>query len=167
MTTPTADQFDPSLRAAWHRPEELPPPEAWLTEPRGEAAQAQYAYLILKKHRARIGAGIERDELPASWWSFGRWLFYANVEPLLSDGGHSAMLKDLLAEIVRFTQAFSGEYFTDNLYVLLENILEEQKLSSLIRPLLPPEASARFDDLMERLWSDRDDARRRADEGYY
>jgi hypothetical protein len=165
MPIATADQFDPSLRAAFDAPEKLPPAQAWLAEPRSEAAQSQYAYLILKKHFARIGAEIEHDETPTSWWSFSRWLFCGNVERLLRDGSHSAMLRELLAETIGFTQAFSGEHFTYNLFVLLENMIESQKLRDLLKPLLPPQA--KMDEIMEHYWRDRDDARRRADEGYY
>ena len=165
MGSVTAAQFEPSLREAFEAPEELPPADEWLAKPRDEPARAQYAYLILKKHFARIGADIEHDEVPASWWSFSRWLFCGNVERLLREGGHSAMLKELIAETVGFTQVFSGEHFTYNLFVLLENIIESQKLRDLLKPLLPPQA--KIDEIMEHYWRDRDDARRRADEGYY
>lgn len=131
-----------------------------------EAARAQYAYLILKKHFARAGAEIKHDELPASWFGFV-WLFCVNIDELLRQGAHSAMLRELLAEVVRFTQAFSGKYFTDNLYELLKRTIESQKLCALLEPLLPPEARTRMDELKEMLWRERDDDRRRADEGYY
>ena len=52
MGSVTADQFDASLRAAFDEPQELPPAEAWLAEPRHGPTQAQYAYLILRKHFA-------------------------------------------------------------------------------------------------------------------
>jgi len=131
-----------------------------------EAVRAHDAYLILKKHFARAGVEIKHDELPTSWFSFS-WLFSMNIDQLLRRGDHSAMLKELLAEVVRFTQASSGQYFTDNLYELLKREIGSQKLSALIEPLLPPEARTRMDELKEMLWKEWDDDRRRADEGYY
>ena len=131
-----------------------------------EAARAKYAYLILKKHFARVGAEIKHDDLPTSWSGFA-WLFCLNVARLMREGSHSAMLKELLAEVVRFTQAFSGEYFTHYLYELLKSVIESQKSCALIEPLLPPEARTRIDELKEMLWKEWDDDRRRADEGYY
>ena len=131
-----------------------------------ESARAQHAYLILKKHLGRAGVAIKHDELPTSWFSFS-WLFYLNIGGLAREGSHAAMLKELLAELVRFTQAFSGQYFTDNLYELLKRVIEEQKLFARIEPLLPPEAQTRMEELKEMLWREWDDDRRRADEGYY
>ena len=131
-----------------------------------EAARAHHAYLILKKHFARAGVAIKHDELPGSWFSFS-WLLYLNIDELLRREGHASMLRDLLAELVRFTQAFSGEYFVSNLYELLKRVIEEQNLCALIEPLLPPEARTRMEELKEMLWRERDDDRRRADEGYY
>ena len=139
---------------------------AWLTEPRSEAVRAQYGYLILKKHLARIGAVIKHDDLPGSWSSL-RWLFYLNIDGLARHGGNTAMLRELLAELVCFTQAFSGEYFTDNLYELLKDVVEEHQLRALVVPLLPPEATARMSAMKEMLDREREDDRRRADEGYY
>jgi hypothetical protein len=160
------DQIDATLRAALDAPEQLPALETWAASARSEAARAQYGYIILKKHFARVGAEIKHDEMPASWFSFV-WLFDVNLDELLLQGSHSAMLKELLAEVVRLTQAFSGGYFTDNLYELLKRTIESQKLCALLEPLLPPEARTRMDELKEMLWRDRDDDRRRADEGYY
>ena len=131
-----------------------------------EAARAQQGYLMLKKHFARAGVEIKHDELPTSWFGFV-WLFNVNVDKLLRRGDHAAVLKELLAEVVQFTQAFSGKYFTDNLYELLKRLIEDQKPCALIEPLLPPEARTRMDELKEMLWKERDDDRRRADEGYY
>ena len=135
-------------------------------QPLDEAARAQHGYLILKKHFARVGVDIRHDELPTSWFGFV-WLFNVNIDELLRRGDHAAMLKELLAEVVQFTQAFSGKYFTDNLYELLKRLIEDQKPCALIEPLLPPEARTRMDELKEMLWRERDDDRRRADEGYY
>ena len=42
MAPATADEFSPSLRAAFDAPEALPSAETWLAAPRDEAAQAQY-----------------------------------------------------------------------------------------------------------------------------
>ena len=136
------------------------------TEERSEAARAQYAYLILKKHFARAGVEIKHDELPGSWFSFS-WLFYLNIDELARQGSYATMLRELLAELVGFTQASSGKYFTDNLYELLKRLIESQKVCALIEPLLPPEARTKMEELKEMLWKEWDDDRRRADEGYY
>ena len=160
------EQLDATLRAAWKSPEGLPPPETWLASARSEAAQAQYAYLLLKKHLARVDAVIKHDELPKSWFGFS-WLFYLNIDELARQGSHSAMLRELFAKVVRFTQAISAEYFVSNLYELMKNVIEERRLCSLVEPLLPPEASAKMDEMKEMLNREREDDRRRADEGYY
>jgi hypothetical protein len=160
------EQLDATLRAALDAPEQLPALETWAASARSEAARAQYGYLILRKHFARVGAEIKHDELPASWFGFV-WLFCVNLDRLLREGSHSAMLRELLAEEVRFTQAFSGKYFIDELYELLKRVIEDQKPCALLEPLLPPEARTRMDEMKEMLWRERDDDRRRADEGYY
>ena len=131
-----------------------------------ESARAQHAYLILKKHLGRAGVAIKHDVLPTSWFSFS-WLFYLNIGGLLRQRGHSEMLKELFAEVIHFTQAFSGQYFSDNLYELLKGLIEDPKSCALIEPLLPPEARTRMEELKEMLWREWDDNRRRADEGYY
>ena len=135
-------------------------------EQRSEMARAQHAYLILKKHLEHAGVEIKHDELPGSWFSFS-WLLYLNIDELARAGSHATMLRELLDELVRFTQASSGEHFTYNLYELLKRVIDERNLSALIEPLLPPEARARMEEMKEMLWKERDDDRRRADEGYY
>jgi hypothetical protein len=167
----TPQQLDESLRVAWNAPERLPDANAWLATARSEGARAQYGYLVLKKHLARAHTGIQHDELPATWFSFV-WLFNVNVDELLRQAGDSpkltAMLKELLAEVIRFTQAFSGQYFTDNLYELLKRLIEDGEAArARLEPVLPPDASAKMSDLIEMLWRERDDDRRRADEGFY
>ena len=167
----TPQQLDESLRVAWNAPESLPDAKTWLATARSEGARAQYGYLVLKKHLARVDTRMQHDELPASWFSFV-WLFNLNVDKLIRQAVDSpkltAMLKELLAEVIRFTQAFSGEYFTDNLYELLKRLIEDGEAArARLEPVLPSDALERMSDLIEMLWRERDDDRRRADEGYY
>ena len=137
-----------------------------MEQPLDEATRAHDAYRVLKKHFECAGVEIKHDQLPKSWFSFS-WLFYLNIDELARQGGHSEMLRELFAEVVGFTKASSGKYFTGSLYELLKRVIEEQKLCAVIEPLLPPEARARMDELKEMLWREWDDNRRRADEGYY
>ena len=166
MGTQDPDKLDPTLRAAWNAPEELPAAETWLAVTRSETARARYGYLILKKHLARIGAVKERHVLPATWAGFGFDL-YLNIDTLARDGSHSVMLRELLAEAVRFAQASSGEHFTWSLYEMLKAVIEERELFARIKPLLPSAALERMDELREMLHQEREDGRRRADEGFY
>src|SRR4029078_715242 len=73
-----------------------------------EAARAELAYAFLKKHFARAGVEIQRDKLPTSWFGF-TMLLCDNVEPLIRQGGHDAMLRGLFAEVIGLTAGFSGE----------------------------------------------------------
>ena len=160
------DELDATLRAAWSAPEALPAAETWLTVPRSETARAQYGYMIVRKHLARVGAVREHRVLPVTWAGFGFDL-YLNIDALAGDASHSAMLRELLAELVRFSQAASGEHFIWNLYEMLKQTIEERELLAQIKPLLPLAALERMDELREMLHQEREDDRRRADEGYY
>ena len=131
-----------------------------------EAAQAQYAFIILKKHFARAGAVIKHNDLPTSWFSFG-WLFYLNIGEFVRQGSHPTMLTELLAELVDFIRAFSGEYFTDNLFVLLEKFIEQDPPYSLLKPHLPAQALAKISEMKEMLRQRHEDYQRRLDEMYY
>jgi len=166
MGTQSPDELDPTLRAAWSAPEELPAAEAWLTMARSSTARAQYGYMIVRKHLARVGAVKDDHRLPVTWAGFGFDL-YVKIDTLSGDGSHCAMLKELLAELVRFSQAYSGEDFTWTLYEMLKPVIEERELLAQIKPLLPPAALERIDELREMLHQEREDDRRRADEGYY
>ena len=159
------DAIDSALAGAWDSPEDLPALQTWMAATRTEAAHAQYACLIVKKHFARAGVAM-RDEVPTSWFSFG-WDFYRNVDGLLRHAHHSTMLTALLAELVEFTRAFSGDYFTSNLLMLLDKFIEQDPPYSLIEPLLPAQARERLGEMKELLWQQWDDDRRRADQMYY
>ena len=128
-----------------------------------EAAQAQYAFIILKKHFARAGAVIKHGDLPTSWWSFGL-LFYLNISGFVRQGSHATMLTELLAELVDFIQAFSGEYFTANLYELLGRF---DPPYSRLEPYLPAPALAKIGEVQEMRRQEWEDYQRRCDEMYY
>ena len=137
-----------------------------MAEQIDETARAELAYAFLKKHFARAGVEIQRDKLPTSWFGF-TMLLCDNVEPLVRHGGHDAMLRGLFAEVIGLTAGFSGEYFAYNLYELLKSLIESHETRARLKPLLPPEAQAKMDEIVEMLHRDWEDARRRADEGYY
>lgn len=128
-----------------------------------EAAQASYAFTILKTHLARVGAVIKHGDLPTSWFSFGM-RFYDNISEFVWQGSHPKMLTELLAELVDFIQAFSGEYFTDNLYELLGRF---DPPHSWLKQYLPAPALAKIDEMQERRTQEWEDYQRRCDEMYY
>ncbi len=128
-----------------------------------EATQAQYAFIIMKKHFARAGAVIKHNDLPTSWFSFS-WLFYNNIVEFVRQGSHSTMLTELLAELVAFIQAFSGKYFTDNLYELLGRF---DPPHSWLEPYLPAPALSKISEMQERRRQEWEDYQRRCDEMYY
>lgn len=128
-----------------------------------EIEAAQYAYIILKKHFARAGAVIKHHDLPTSWWSFSS-LFYDNISDFVRQGSHPTMLTELLAELVDFIEAFSGEYFTDNLYELLGRF---DSPYSQLEPYLPAPALAKIGEMQERRRQEWEDYQRRCDEMYY
>ena len=72
-----------------------------------EAAQARYAQIILGKHVARVGLALRNDGLPANWPSFGV-LFRDTLAAFAEQGAPSPMMRKLLAELVEFIRAFSG-----------------------------------------------------------
>jgi hypothetical protein len=137
--------------------------DSWERAKEIETAQALHAFTILEKHFARADAVIKHDGLPTSWFSFS-WLFYVNISEFLRQGSHSATLTELLAELVAFTQACSGKYFTDNLFELLERF---DPPNSWLKPYLPAQALAKISELDETRWQRQEDDRRRADEMYY
>lgn len=128
-----------------------------------EAAQAQYAFTILEKHLARAGAEIKKTGLPTSWYDFS-WLFYRNVDDFMRQESHATVLTELLAELVDFTQAFSGKFFTDNLFELLERF---DPPHSWLKPYLPAPALAEIGEMEEIRRRREEDDRRQLDEMYY
>ncbi len=83
-----------------------------------EAAQARHAQIILNKHFARAGFAPGASSLPGNWSSFGV-LFRDAVAGLAEQGAPSPMMKKLLAELVEFIQAFSGNRPNDKLNELI------------------------------------------------
>ncbi len=55
-TSPTP--LDASLIEAWNAPEKLPEIRQWLKEGRNEVAQAQYAFIIIKKYFVCTGLDL-------------------------------------------------------------------------------------------------------------
>jgi hypothetical protein len=158
--------LDSSLTEAWSDPEKLPAPREWLAAPRPESAQAQYAFIILKKHFARAGVGVKWNEVPTDFWRFD-WLLYLNLDELVGRREHSAMLRDFLAEAVDFRELAGGEYFVQNLFGMLEKFIEGDPPYSLIVPLLPAKALAKMEAMREILWANREEERRRMDQMGY
>lgn len=128
-----------------------------------EAAQAEYAFIILTKHFARAGAVIKHHGLPTSWYSFGG-LFYDNISEFVRQGSHPTMLRELLAELVAFIQACSGKYFTGTLYELLGRF---DPPYSRLEPYLPAPALAKISEIQEMRRQEWEDYQRRCDEMYY
>ena len=74
------------------------------------------------------------------------------------------MLTELLAELVDFIRAFSGEYFTDNLFELLGRF---DPPHSWLEQYLPAPALAKISEMQEMRRQQREDDQRRCDEMYY
>lgn len=153
-------RLDASLREAWNSPEELPEMHAWLAVGRDEAARAQYALTITKKHFARAGVETSRNFGDStSWYGFG-WDLYSNVDSLIQNGEHSAMLRDLFAELVDFCESAFPGYFAYYLKEILEKLMESTQMRDKLSALLPAKAVAQLseidrmidDDREERLW---------------
>jgi hypothetical protein len=140
--------LDSTLETAWHDPGKLPPLREWLGETRSETAQAQYAFIILKKHFGPAGIELKKDEVPASLWSFG-WQFYLNVGDLLGKPEQASMLRNFFAEVVDFYEAISGKFFSSNLLEILEKFIDRDPPRSLLVSLLPEKALAKFDEMDE------------------
>ncbi len=97
-----------------------------------EAAQARYAQIILNKHLARAGLALRNDGLPANWPSFGA-LFRDTFAAFAEQGAPSPMMRKLLAELVEFIRAFSGNRPSDK---LTELIGESSSLRAWLGPYL-------------------------------
>jgi hypothetical protein len=137
------NELDASLVQIWNEPEKLPAIGEWLQQNRSETAQAQYAYIILKKHLARENLELRKDKLPASWWSVG-WALYLNTDALVREAKRTEMLKSMFAELVDFCEAVSGEYFAFRLKELLEKLIDGRSSRDKIMPLLPAKALNQF-----------------------
>lgn len=156
------NELDASLAAAWSEPEKLPAAAEWLAqEDRNEKAQAQYTYIVLKKHLAREKISLRKEDLPFNWWNMG-WSLYLNIDALVREAKHTEMLKAMFVELVDFCEAAAGEYFAYRLKELLEKLDDGRQSRDKITPLLPAKALAQFaeidrlldeehDDYMERL----------------
>ena len=126
--------------------EEPAPLDEWLKKERSEKEQAEYAFLILKKHFALSGLKIKERETPFSWTSFG-WNLYLNINGFVSERSHQSALKNLLAEIVDFCEAATGEFFAYTLKVLFEKFINQDPPRSKFTPLLPQKALVVFDEI--------------------
>lgn len=136
------------LVEAWNAPEKLPEMLRWLKEKRSEAAQSQYAYIILKKHFARENLQVRSNEIPTRWSNFNL-NFYLSIDVLVRGGNHSSMLKKLFAELVDFSEAIDEEFSAYRLLKMFENFIG-QKVSYLkIAPLLPAAMFKRMDRINE------------------
>ncbi|HQU81991.1 MAG TPA: hypothetical protein PKY59_02640 [Pyrinomonadaceae bacterium] len=126
--------------------QELPSLDEWLKAERSEKEKAEYAFLILKKHFALNGLKVKERETPFSWNSFG-WDLYLNIDRLVSERSYETMLKNLLAEIVDFCEAATGEYFAYTLKVLFEKFINQDLPRRNFKPLLPQKALVVFDEI--------------------
>jgi hypothetical protein len=102
-----------------------------------EAARAQHAFSILERHFANAGVVVKHSGPPKDWSHFCL-LFHLNIDELSFNGmRYAKLLTELLAEIVGFIQAFSGENFTKNLYDML---IDFNARCPWLEPFLPDSA---------------------------
>ena len=127
--------------------------EEWLKVERTEKEQAEYAFLILKKHFALNGLKLREGETPFSWTSFG-WDLYLNIDKFVSERERQAMLKDLLAELTDFCEAATGEFFAYTLKVLFEKFISQDPPRRNFKLLLPQKALVMFDEINRMLDDD-------------
>lgn len=132
---------------------DLPHFRDFLTKQRTEKEQAQFGYLILKKHLALNGLKLREGDPPFSWQSFS-WDLYLNIDTFVSARSHQIMLKNLLAELTDFCEAATGEFFAYTLKVLFEKFIQGDPPRSKFLPLLPKKAAAQFDEIEEMLDDD-------------
>ncbi len=157
---------DVSLAESWTDPEKLPDINEWLQEPRTEAVQAQYAFVVLKKHFARADLEIKNNNFPVTLYGFN-WTLYLNIEMFICKREHSAMLRELLAELVEFVDAIAGEYFAYHLLEMLEKFIDRDPTRALILPLLPPKALEQMDEMKEMMARNHEEYMRRLDQMSY
>lgn len=125
----------------------------FLTKQRTEKEQAQFAYLILKKHLALSGLKLREGDPPFSWSSFG-WDLYLNIDKFVNEQSHRTMLKNLLAELTDFCEAATGEFFAYTLKILFKKFIQGDPPRSKFMPLLPPKAIAQIGEIEEMLDDD-------------
>lgn len=101
-----------------------------------EAAQARYAQIILGKHVARAGLALRNTGLPANWSGFGVE-FRDTLAALAEQRAPSPMMRELLAELVEFIRAFSGNRPSDKLTELIGG---SRPLSAWLGPYLSTKA---------------------------
>lgn len=138
------------LAGFWDEPEKLPAAGEFLSKERNAAENAQYAYLVMKKHFARAGIALRKTDVPATLSSFGSE-FYTNVDNVLRKPEHALMLRKFFAELTDFYEAFSGEFFAYNLLGFLKNFIDRDPPRSFITPLLPAKALAQFGEIERNL----------------
>lgn len=143
-------KFREELAGFWDEPEKLPAAGEFLSKKRNDAENAQYAYLIMKKHFDRAGIALRKTDVPATLSSFGSE-FYMNVDNVLRKPEHASMLRNFFAELTDFYEAFSGEYFAYNLLGFLKNFIDRDPPRSYITPLLPEKALAHFGEIERNL----------------
>jgi len=134
----------------WEEPPRL---DEWLKAERSEKENAEYAFLILKKHFAINGLKVKERETPFSWTSFS-WDLYLNIDKFVSEGSHQAMLTNLLFELTDFCEAATGEFFAYTLKILFEKFINQDPPRSRFTPLLPTKALAAFDEMNRMLDDD-------------
>lgn len=111
----------------------------WLTNLRkNEAEQAKKAAAIIEKHLVNAGLPFKKLNETTTWSGVG-WDLYLNIDGLLREPEHSAMLKDMFAELVDFLEVSTSESFAYKLKILLEKFTR-----SRIKLFLPPKAIAQF-----------------------
>jgi hypothetical protein len=158
--------MDASLLEAWNEPEKLPDVREWLKEPRSEAAQAQYAFIILKKHFARAGLPVKAIYTPSSWFNFGT-LLYGNINAFVREGQHSQVLKNLWIELVDFCVTIPDDSSTYRLLQMLEKFINDGSMYRRIAPLLPVKALEKMCEMNELLDEEQQRYMRLQDESGY
>jgi hypothetical protein len=122
-----------------------------------EAGRAQQAFSIMEKHFASAGVAM-KDSGPPNDWSHFCLLFYLNIDELSFNGmRHAKLLTELLAEIVNFIKAFSGENFTKNLFDML---IYFDARCPWLEPFLPGSAKIKISEMEEMRAEYEDDAER-------
>lgn len=139
-------ELDAFLNEAWSAPEKLPEMREWLRKKRSHSAQAQYAYMIMKKHFARHGIELHKAQVPKYCRGCGMDLNW-NLHSFVSKSEHSVMLKAMFTELVDFCEGFSGECHASNLLEFLKPFIDRDPPFSLIVPLLPAKALKQFDEM--------------------
>lgn len=142
-----------TLVETWEEPPFL---DEWLKVKRSEKEQAEYAFLILKKHFAVNGLKIRESETPFSWTSLG-WNLYLNIDKFVSNREQPTMLRNLLTELIDFCEAATGEFFAYYLFVIIEKFIDRDPPRSKFVPFLPAKALEQLgaiDEIMQRQYEE-------------